>query len=157
VQKAGPRKLILFSHHQPFSRLDKQGPSLQTALADLFQKKGITAWYWGHEHDCIIYDKHPKFALLGRCIGHGGIPSPRKTEVMNAHDDVRLDGIAWKRLSASPDAPACLVLDGNNPLVQGEEKKFGPHGYLTLEFDGPNLIERVHLPDSTEIFKRQVP
>jgi hypothetical protein len=49
VQKAGPRKLILFSHHQPFSRLDKQGPSLQTALADLFQKKGITAWYWGHE------------------------------------------------------------------------------------------------------------
>jgi hypothetical protein len=76
---------------------------------------------------------------------------------MNAHDDVRLDGIAWKRLSASPDAPACLVLVGHNPLVQGEEKKFGPHGYLTLEFDGPNLIERVHLPDSTEIFKRQVP
>jgi hypothetical protein len=69
VQKAGPRKVILFSHHQPFSRLDKQGLDLQEALADLFQKKAITAWYWGHEHDCVIYDKHPRFGLLGRCIG----------------------------------------------------------------------------------------
>ena len=53
--------MILFSHHQPFSRLDKQGPNLQNTLADLFQKKAITAWYWGHEHNCIIYDKHPTF------------------------------------------------------------------------------------------------
>ena len=84
MQKAGPRKVILFSHHQPFSRLDKQGPNLQTALADLFQKKAITAWYWGHEHDCIIYDRTREFGLLGRCIGHGGIPAPRKSKVMNA-------------------------------------------------------------------------
>jgi hypothetical protein len=157
VQKAGQRKVILFSHHQPFSRLDKQGLNLQSALADLFQKKAITAWYWGHEHDCIIYDKHPKFGLFGRCIGHGGIPSPRKMEVMDAPADRRINGIAWKRLSGSHDAPSCLVLDGPNPLVKGEEQKFGPHGYLTLDFDGPNLIERVHLPDGTEILKRQVP
>jgi Calcineurin-like phosphoesterase len=157
VQKAGQRKVILFSHHQPFSRLDKQGPDLQTVLADLFQKKAITAWYWGHEHECIIYDKHPKFGLLGRCIGHGGIPAPRKGEVLTAPAERQLSGIAWKRLSASPLAPSCLVLDGPNPLVKGEEQKFGPHGYLTLDFDGPKLIERVHLPDGTEIFKGQVP
>ena len=156
VQKAGQRKVILFSHHQPFSRLDKQGPKLQTALADLFQKKAITAWYWGHEHYCIIYDKHPTFGLLGRCIGHGGIPSPRKIQVIDAPADQRLSGVAWKRLAASPDAPCCLVLDGPNPLVKGEEEKFGPHGYLTLDFDGSKLIERVHLPDGTEIFKGQV-
>ncbi|UPJ27804.1 metallophosphoesterase [Bradyrhizobium sp. CW1] len=153
VQKGGPRKVILFSHHQPFSRLDKQGPELQAALADLFQKKVITAWYWGHEHDCIIYDKHPRFGLLGRCIGHGGIPAPRKTGVLDAAADRRLNGVAWKRLSASADAPSSLALDGPNPLVKGEEEKFGPHGYLTLDFDGPNLIERVHLPDGTEVFK----
>ena len=155
VEKAGQRKLILFSHHH-LSRLDKQGPNLQNTLADLFQKKAITAWYWGHEHNCIIYDKHPTFGLLGRCIGHGGIPSPRKREVVNAPAYRRLNGIAWKRLLAIPDAPSCLVLDGPNPLVKGEEQKFGPHGYLTLDFDGPNLIERVHLPDGTEIFKEQV-
>lgn len=156
VQKAEQRKVILFSHHQPFSRLDKQGPNLQAALADLFQKKAITAWYWGHEHDCVIYDKHPTFGLLGRCIGHGGIPSPRKTEVLNAPTDRSLSGIAWKRLSATTDAPSSLVLDGPNPLVKGEEVKFGPHGYLTLDFNGPDLIERVHLPDGTEIFKAPV-
>ena len=156
VRKAGQRKVILFSHHQLFSRLDGQGPDLQTGLADVFQKTAITAWYWGHEHDCIIYDKHPKFGLLGRCIGHGGIPSPRKREVMDADVDRRLNGVAWMRLSASSDAPSCLVLDGPNPLVKGEAQKFGPHGYLTLDFDGPELIERVYLPDGTEIFKGQV-
>jgi hypothetical protein len=153
VQKAGLRKIILFSHHQPFSRLDQQGPKLQTALADLFNRKAITAWYWGHEHDCIIYDRHPKLGLLGRCIGNGGIPALRKAEVLDAPTDRSLGAISWKRLSASADAPSSLALDGPNPLVKSEEMKFGPHGYLTLDFDGPNLIERVHLPDGTEIFK----
>ena len=156
VQKAGGRKVILFSHHQPFSRLDSQGPKLQAALADLFQQKAITAWYWGHEHECVIYDRHPQSGLLGRCIGHGGIPSPRKSVVLNAPTDRSLNGISWKRLVANANAPASLVLDGANPLVTGEEQKFGPHGYLTLDFDGPHLIERVHLPDGTEIFKASV-
>jgi hypothetical protein len=152
MRKAGDRKVIFFSHHQPFSRLDKQGPDLQAALAGL---PPIAAWYWGHEHDCIIYDKHPKFGL-GRCIGHGGIPSPRNSAVLNAPTDRSLNGINWKRLSATADAPASLALDGPNPLIKGEENKFGPHGYLTLEFDGPNLIERVHLPDGGEIYKAPV-
>ncbi len=157
VQNAGQRKVILFSHHQPFSGLGDQGPNLQSALVELFQQQAITAWYWGHEHQCIIYDQHAAFGLLGRCVGHGGIPAPRKAEVTHAATERSLSGIAWKRLPASPAAPACLVLDGPNPLVPGEEEKFGPHGYLTLDFDGPNLIERVHLPDGTEIFEGKLP
>jgi hypothetical protein len=156
VQNAGPRKVILFSHHQLFSRLASQGPALQTALANLLQQKKITAWYWGHEHECIIYDKHANFGFLGRCVGHGGIPEPRKSEVLEAPTDRSLKGIAWKRLAKNADAPSCLVLDGPNPLIEGEEKKFGPHGYLTLEFNGPSLVERVHLPDGTEIFNGSV-
>jgi hypothetical protein len=156
VQNAGARKLILFSHHQPFSRLDRQGPRLQAALAGLFQRKAITAWYWGHEHECIIYDKDGNTGLLGRCVGHGGIPSPRKRIVRNAATERQLSGIAWKRLPANENAPSCIVLDGANPLIEGEEEKFGPHGYLTLEFDGPDLVERVHLPDGTEILKAPI-
>lgn len=156
VQNAGGRKVILFSHHQPFSRLDGQGPQLQTALASLLQKKAITAWYWGHEHECIIYDRHPGTNLLGRCVGHGGIPSPRKSAVRNARTSRILNGIAWKRLSANQYAPPSLVLDGRNPLVPGEEDKFGPHGFLTLDFDGPSLTERVHLPDGSEIYTAAV-
>ena len=40
VQKAGSRKVILFSHHQPFSRLDEQGPDLQAALRRPVPSKG---------------------------------------------------------------------------------------------------------------------
>lgn len=156
VQGAGQRKLILFSHHQPYSRLDRQGPMLQSALADLFQNGRITAWYWGHEHDCIIYDRHPQLGVLGRCIGHGGIPSPRKLIIMSAENVKKIHDVEWKRLEANENAPSCLVLDGPNPLVPTEEQKFGPHGYLTLEFDGPHLIERIHLPDGREIFAGQV-
>jgi hypothetical protein len=156
AEKAGERKVILFSHHQPFSRLDAQGPKLQAALGDLLQQKKITAWYWGHEHACIIYDKHAHFGLLGRCIGHGGIPAPRKSAVTGAPDACSLYGVTWKRLAANANSPSCLALDGSNPLVKGEEEKFGPHGYLTLEFAGPNLTERVYLPDGTEIYDSPV-
>jgi hypothetical protein len=156
IRNAGARKVVLFSHHQPFSRLDKQGPKLSAALSGLLTGKAITAWYWGHEHECVIYDRHPAFGLFGRCLGHGGIPSPRKDAVTGAPSERTLAGIAWKRLSATADSPSCLALDGPNPLIRNEEKKFGPHGYVTLELDGPTLIERVHLPDGTEIFKNEI-
>jgi hypothetical protein len=38
---------------------------------------------------------------------------------------IPLASIAWKRLAASPEAPSGLVLDGPNPLIEGEEDKFG--------------------------------
>lgn len=156
VSNAGPRKLVLFSHHQPFSRLDRQGPKLQAALSDLFRKRRITAWYWGHEHECVIYDRDLRTGLLGRCIGNGGIPAPRKSVVMNAQSAQVVNDVTWKHLPADENAPACLILDGPNPFVAGEEQKFGPHGFLTLEFDGPRLTERIHLPDGREIFAGQV-
>jgi hypothetical protein len=76
--------------------------------------------------------------------------------VRHAASAAAAHGIAWKRLAQNAEAPACLVLDGPNPLVPGEEEKFGPHGYVTLDFDGPGLTERVHLPDGTEIFRATV-
>ena len=75
----------------------------------------------------------------------------------NATTDRSVHGIHWKRLSGNASAPSCLVLDGSNPLVKGEEDKFGPHGYLTLDFKGPELIERVHLPGGEEIFCGELP
>ena len=155
LQSASQRKLILFSHHQPFSSLATQGPKLLTKLADILAARKVTAWYWGHEHECIIYERHQS-GMLGRCIGHGGIPAPRKFEVRGAPTARNMHGIAWKKLAANSNAPGCLVLDGPNPLIPGEEEKFGPHGYLTLSFDGAQLVERVHLPDGTEIFSGQV-
>jgi hypothetical protein len=151
-----PKKLVLFSHQQPFSRLDSQGPKLQQALRHLLESRAITAWYWGHEHQCVIFDPHPVFGLLGRCLGNGGIPEPRKGSVKAAPAERTIGNVTWKRLTATADSPSCLVLDGPNPAIKGEENKFVPHGFMTLEFNGPALVERVLLADGTEILSHTI-
>jgi len=148
-----PKKLVLFSHQQPYSRLDNQGPKLQQALRHLLEARSITAWYWGHEHQCVLYDAHPRFGLLGRCLGNGGIPEPRKREVLEAPAEQTIGAVSWKRLAATPDSPSCVALDGPNMDIKGEEQKFVPHGFMTLEFNGRSMTERVFLSDGTELFK----
>jgi calcineurin-like phosphoesterase family protein len=147
VSAAGRRKVVLFSHQQLFSRLDQQGPKLHKALLHLLNSRIITAWYWGHEHQCVLYDRHPAYGLTARCLGNGGIPEPRKKQVKSAVTESSVGGLTWKRLAATEESPSCLVLDGPNRFVEGEEEKFGPHGFMTLEFNGPTLHERVYHAD----------
>src|SRR5262249_18602237 len=132
VAAAGPkRKLILFSHHQPFSQLDDQGPKLQVALADVLEQQRITAWFWGHEHRLVLYDPHSRWGVKGRCVGHGGFPSFRDTNI-GAQGDV----YQWIKLAADPHAPAARVLDGPNFWVTKGPTQYSPNGFLLLEFDG---------------------
>lgn len=155
------RKAVFFSHQQPFSRLDTQGPKLQKALAHLLESKLITAWYWGHEHQCVLYDQHPAWELFGRCLGHGGIPEARKSEVKAASADAKYPGGAgctWRRLTATADSPGCIVLDGPNIDMKkpADQQKFAPHGFMTLEFRGAQLVERVFHSNQTEIFSNTI-
>jgi hypothetical protein len=48
------RKVVLSPHQQPFSRLSHQGSKLQSALRHLSDRKAVTVWYWGPEHQCVI-------------------------------------------------------------------------------------------------------
>ena len=147
------KKLVLFSHQQLFSRLEGQGPKLERALRHLLESKAITAWYWGHEHNCVIYDQHADYGLRGRCLGNGGIPSVREKKVKDLPDQQTIGQYKWKRLSGTSDSPGCIVLDGPNPDVEGETEKFVPHGYMTLELNGPTLTERVLVADGTEVLR----
>jgi len=156
IQQGGKRKIVLFSHQQLFSRLDNQGPKLQKALKPLLESKLITAWYWGHEHNCVVYDRHPEYGLLGRCLGNGGIPSPRKQSVVSAPTAKMYGSVSWKSLAKTDESPACIVLDGPNQFVEGEQDKFDPHGYMTLEFNGSTLTERVFLANGTELHLNQI-
>ena len=161
AQSPAPRKLVLFSHQQPFSRLDNQGPKLQKALKHLLEENRVTAWYWGHEHECVLYEKHPQWGLLGRCLGNGGIPSARKREVKNAPADTThagAGGCTWRRMSGTADSPPCIILDGANMDLDEprDQQKFVPHGFMTLEFTGPKLLERVLLSDGTELFSNTI-
>jgi hypothetical protein len=156
IQQAGLRKILLFSHQQLFSRLGSQGPKLKKALLHLLGSKAIAAWYWGHEHQCVLYDPHPEYKLMARCLGNGGIPEPRIRRVQQAVTERRVGNASWKRLSKTSDSPSCLVLDGPNEFVEGEENKFGPHGFMTLEFDGPVLKEQVISANGTELFVNEL-
>jgi len=156
VKNAGGRKIVLFSHQQLFSRLSGQGPKLYAALKPLLDGKLVTAWYWGHEHQCVLYDRHAGFNLWGRCLGHGGIPEPRNPEVKTAAPERQAHAMSWKRLGATPDSPSCLVLDGRNEYIKGKEEKFAPHGYMTIDLDGPKLTERIFTPDGKEIWSFEI-
>jgi hypothetical protein len=169
------KKIVLLSHHQPFSLFDNQGPNVISFLRVLLDTGRIYAWYWGHEHRCVVYDRHPTWKLAGRCIGHGGYPYFRDTAELKtrkgqfqkgANDSIwcRLQG---RQLSADQSRvpgglriPGGEVLDGPNPYLEDEADKYGPHGYVTLEFEGDRLFETFYTPSEPgptpiEIVKRR--
>ena len=151
VNAAGNRKLILFSHHQPFSQLDDQGPNLQIALADLLNTQRIHAWFWGHEHRLVLYDPHPIWGFKGRCIGHGGFPGFRD-DLPDAHGNL----YQWLILPAQPQAPKAQLLDGPNFWVPQEPEGFSPHGYVVLDFDGDTVWETYRVPNNIGLLKAQL-
>lgn len=145
---AGDRKLILFSHHQPYSLLDKQGPKMAAKLDDVLRARRVHAWYWGHEHRCVIYNTHLAWGLHGRCIGHGGFPHYRDdvTTYDSDHDDER-----WRRVPGRDLIPGGVLLDMPNEYIGEHGERYGAHGYVTLEFDGPSLTEVFRSSDGAEL------
>jgi hypothetical protein len=144
ISAADGKKIVLFSHHQLYSRLDNQGPKLLAALGDLLNNKKIFAWYWGHEHRCVIYDQHPVFKLYGRCIGHGGMPYDRGS--VSGLPSAPGQNACWKKLNSFGSIPASIVLDGPNAFIDPDDDpdRYGPNGYLSLLADGTHLKEIVH-------------
>jgi hypothetical protein len=151
VNAAGTRRLLLFSHHQPFSQLDDQGPNLQIALADLLNTQRIHAWFWGHEHRLVLYDPHPTWGFKGRCIGHGGFPAFRE-DLPDAHGNV----YQWLILPAQPQAPKAQLLDGPNFWIPQEPEGFSPHGYVVLDFDGDTVWETYRVPNNIGLLRAQL-
>jgi hypothetical protein len=151
----GDRKMILFSHHQPMSWFDAQKGIMNNQLGSLLVDKKIFAWYWGHEHRCILYDQHPNWGFYGRCAGHSGYPYFRD-KLGNAPVEMQTGGMKWRRMPAAKFAPGGLILDGPNSYISGEEEKYGANGYMTLEFNGDKLNEIVHAPDSTRLYEREL-
>jgi hypothetical protein len=144
--RAGDRRAILFCHHQPYSLLDKQGPRLAARLGRVLDAGRVFAWYWGHEHRCVLYDPHPVWKLHGRCMGHGGFPAFRDDlrEYSADRDDER-----WRRLPARMLVPGGAVLDMPNEYVEGHAEQYGAHGFLVLELDGRSATETIRAADGT--------
>lgn len=153
LENAGDRRLVLFSHHQPYSLLDKQGPKLAAKL-DAFLRAGrIFAWYWGHEHRCVLYDAHPAWRLSGRCVGHAGFPEFRDAVQAFAAED---GDPRWRRVPARDLVPSGLLLDMPNPWIEDHGERYGIHGFVTLEFEGTSMTEIFHAADGQELRRSQL-
>jgi hypothetical protein len=47
IDRAPSKKVMLLSHHQPFSAWEEESPKLVTALAPLLSRpKPVEAWFW---------------------------------------------------------------------------------------------------------------
>ncbi|NUP08219.1 MAG: hypothetical protein HOW73_19390 [Polyangiaceae bacterium] len=156
VRQAGSRKIVLLSHHQPFSVFESQGTALVKKLRPLLTAGRIFAWYWGHEHRCMIYGKHPAWRMYGRLIGHSGYPYFRKDFSRYPIAQANRDGSTWRGLAGTDMAPPSVILDGENPWVREAPKKYGPQGWASIHLDGPRLLERVHAPDGTVLHELEL-
>ena len=145
VRNAGDRRVVLFSHHQPYSLYEKQGAKLVSQLGPLLEARKIHAWYWGHEHRCVVHDPHALWGLRGRCVGHSGFPYFRD-EFKNP-----LTEPGWQSMPSKNLVPGARVLDGPNRYVESKGSKYGPNGYVVLEFDDRDLRERYMSPDGKEL------
>jgi len=162
LAQAGNRKVILFSHHQLYSHFESQGNKLwgHPRFGAILRSKRIFAWYWGHEHRCTIFeDKDSAFGLHARCIGHSGMPQSRKaTRNLDRATDAIYARSEWRRSPARMNSgnhlPSCVVLEGRNAFIPGEEDKFSPHGYAVLTLDGERLREQVLDPVGAVLYDK---
>jgi hypothetical protein len=110
-------KTILLSHHQLFSAYESQGENLEAWLDLLLDEGKIYAWFWGHEHRCIVYKPHKN--IKARCLGHGGIPYKARAELQT-------------------NIPIEWVDDREHPEKPGR----GMFGFALLNIEGSNLSVR---------------
>jgi len=153
--QAKGQRVVLFSHHQPFSAFEKQGDKLVGRIRPLLEAKRIFAWYWGHEHRCAIYERHAGWGLWGRLVGHGGFPYFRDKLANRRLVQANPDGSEWREVE-SDKAPKSIVLDGTNPYVVEDPGRYGPNGWFSLELDGPTIREKVHAPDGTVLWSNDL-
>jgi hypothetical protein len=122
--KANDQKMMLFSHHQPFSIYDQPGDEnpLRKNILPIARDGLIHSWFWGHEHRCVAYEPFERIQY-GRCAGHSGVPV-----------------YMWGQKQAT---------DASQPKVRYEYRdilskllgleKFSVFGLVVLELDGASI------------------
>ena len=165
LRNAGDRKVVLFSHHQLYSSIEtEQGSKLWShrKFGAILRSRRIHAWYWGHEHRCVIYqNRDANFGILGRCIGHSGMPQSRTaTSELPRAEGADYERVDWRACKAATvrgnPLSSAVVLEGPNEYIIGEEENFSPHGYAVLTLDGRHLKEQVLTPTGAVIYEKSL-
>jgi len=117
VHAQGPnKKVILLSHHQPFSLYgEHESPAVEAKLENLLKTRMVRVWFWGHEHRCAMYQPR-HYIQSPRLIGHGGVP-------------------VWAPTAAKPMG---VEFEYTGSIASGLEQ-FLRFGFAVLDFDGANI------------------
>jgi hypothetical protein len=121
IDESPGKTTVLLSHHQLFSAFEKGAPKLAAKLARPLKAGAIQAWFWGHEHRCVLYAPHEGITYA-RCIGHGGVP------------------VYMTSAEGDPYPPPALY-EYREWFRKGLEK-WALFGFAVLDFDGPALQVR---------------
>ncbi|MGA7054527.1 MAG: metallophosphoesterase [Mycobacterium sp.] len=75
LDTAGNRRTTILSHHPLWSTYKQEaGEELRNQIGPVLDDRRIDAWFWGHEHRCVVYNSRNPVDFTS-CVGHGGIPS----------------------------------------------------------------------------------
>jgi Calcineurin-like phosphoesterase len=74
LKSAPNHRTTMLSHHPLWSAYRDTGQELRKQISPVLAGRRIDAWFWGHEHRCLVY-KPRKPVDFTSCVGHGGIPS----------------------------------------------------------------------------------
>lgn len=117
IRRAPEKKVMLLSHHQPFSAWENESPLMVRALEPVLKRERhpVTAWFWGHEHRWAVYEpamniQYPALA------GHGGVP------------------VYFHKKGPDPAKPKVRAKDDRFFRRYGE--KFSYMGFGVLDLDG---------------------
>ncbi|HLK63344.1 MAG TPA: metallophosphoesterase [Bryobacteraceae bacterium] len=119
IATAGNRQTVLLSHHQLYTAFEDIGgqfmnTTLNQQVGPILPK--VTAWFWGHEHNQVIYK--PFQGVLARCIGHGAYP------------------VGITEISGKPKFPEVPL----EPVTLAKGASFYSHGYVVMDLDGPSAM-----------------
>jgi len=137
IANAGGRKTVLLSHHQLFTRFDAIGNAQSTndvllgQLQDVL--KNLTAWFWGHEHNLVIYK--PFLNVLARCVGHGAFPVSPDDPQSQPFPNVPIEDVS-------------LALDSTKDNYQ--------HGYATVALTGDTARATYYEYDANTHMEREL-
>ncbi len=143
IAEAGGRKSFLVSHHQLFSAAEKfNGDSVNQQLfaqvKDVLPK--VTAWFWGHEHDLVVFERYaPAGNVLGRCVGHGAFPVAVDEQVTR-DPQVKLDSRARP---LTPDRDGGLFNHGFAIVELNDAAQTATAEYYQQDTDDPAKPEEL--------------
>jgi len=135
-------QVVLFSHHSLLS-YESQGRSSRRSSRRCSVEASL-AWYWGHEHRCVIL-RRTRRGPQGRCIGQSGYPYFRK-DLTNTRSRSPTRTARVRELAPPAKRPAVTSSTGLTSMSTRRPPNMGRTATRRWAL-GADLVEPVHAAD----------